>query len=332
MDGALLSRFPHLSWLPMTFSLRANTGATGIHMESVAHSLSMTLSGQHSVRWIHRGHEQAWKESPGSVHFRPCNGEWQDFVIHSAESGDVLAFLIPPHHLEEMASLEGVRRNQEYRRFLVDNDTILQRSMLTLSKYWAFPEEVVGGADEAARTLLLRITELTGGSKPDWHDDESVFEPRVLRYLVEFIDEHIRIAPTLSDMALLVGLSPSHFAKKFRQSTGLSLHRFVNRRRVVRSLETLKDQSQPLSHIAFDLGFSSQSHFTHIFSGLTGMTPAKYQKRFRRTVGCCGLSTTPSPPPAPPIYCHKAPEPAHQQVPCPPTSNPRHLVRRGSPE
>ena len=103
--------------------------------------------------------------------------------------------------------------------------------------------------------------------------------------LVEEIDANLKSTPSLSAMALRVGLSPSHFAKKFRQSTGLSLHRFVNRRRILASLETLRGQSQPLAHVALDLGFSSQSHFTRIFSGLTGMTPAKYQKQFRRTVG-----------------------------------------------
>ena len=83
---------------------------------------------------------------------------------------------------------------------------------------------------------------------------------------------------------MLAGLSPSHFAKKFRQSTGLSLNRFVNRRRIIHSLETLKADAS-LASIALDLGFSSQSHFTRLFSGLTGMTPAKYQKGVKRTVG-----------------------------------------------
>jgi AraC-like DNA-binding protein len=40
----------------------------------------------------------------------------------------------------------------------------------------------------------------------------------------------------------------------------------------------LKDDSNPLSSIALDLGFSSQSHFTRLFSKHTGITP----QRFRR--------------------------------------------------
>jgi len=138
--------------------------------------------------------------------------------------------------------------------------------------------------DEVARRLVLRLAQLSGCVTPDWHNDASVFDRRTLLNLVDYIDDHLRIAPSLADMALLAGMSPSHFAKKFRQSTGLSLGRFINQRRILRSLEILKTDS-PLVSIALDLGFSSQSHFTRVFSGLSGLTPARYRKQVRQIVG-----------------------------------------------
>ena len=108
-----------------------------------------------------------------------------------------------------------------------------------------------------------------------------------MRHLVDYIDDHLRIPPVLGDVAMLVGLSPSHFAKKFRQSSGVSLGRFMNQRRVQRALDVLKTNSSSLASIALDLGFSSQSHLTRLFSGLTGMTPAKYRKYFKVTMGEC---------------------------------------------
>jgi AraC family transcriptional regulator len=98
-------------------------------------------------------------------------------------------------------------------------------------------------------------------------------------------EAHLRLAPTLSAMAIVAALSPSHFARKFRHSTGFSLQRFINRRRVSASVPLLQANTDTLAGIAHDLGFSSQAHFTHLFSTLTGMTPAKYRKQFRRTVG-----------------------------------------------
>jgi AraC family transcriptional regulator len=73
-------------------------------------------------------------------------------------------------------------------------------------------------------------------------------------------------------------MSPSHFAKKFQQSAGLSLQRFVNRRRLQAAMTMLQTGSTPLSQVALALGFSSQSHFTRLFGEMTGMTPARFRK------------------------------------------------------
>ncbi|MFM7033630.1 MAG: helix-turn-helix domain-containing protein [Planctomycetia bacterium] len=258
-------------------------------MRSVAHSVSMTVTGRHSVRWICRGRERAWIEHPGTVHFRPCDGLWQDFLIHAVESGDVTAFFMPSSHLDEIARSEAIDGGVEWGRALLPNDAILQRSMLTLSACRTSLGEEGGRADEAARRLVLRLVEIACGKKPEWHDDASVFDRNDLARLIDYVDAHLRGAPSLNDMALRVGLSPSHFAKKFRQSTGLSLHRFINRRRILRSLDMLKRPSQSLAGVSLDLGFSSQSHFTRLFSGLTGITPAKYRKQYTRAIGSMPL-------------------------------------------
>jgi AraC-like DNA-binding protein len=54
---------------------------------------------------------------------------------------------------------------------------------------------------------------------------------------------------------------------------------------ILASIPPLQANSDSLTGIALDLGFSSQSHFTRLFSEMSGMTPAKYRKQFRRTVG-----------------------------------------------
>jgi len=141
----------------------------------------------------------------------------------------------------------------------------------------------VGRTDEAARCLVLRLAELMGVGRPDWHADSSVFDRRQLAGMVDYIDTHLKLAPTLGEMGTRAGLSSSHFAKKFRTSTGLSLHRFINRRRIRASFNLLRAGAPSLAGVALDLGFSSQSHFTRLFSDLTGMTPAKYRKQCCRT-------------------------------------------------
>ena len=49
------------------------------------------------------------------------------------------------------------------------------QTMLALSSCSSSPNEHLGRADEAARRLVLRLVELSGGDTPDWQDDESLF-------------------------------------------------------------------------------------------------------------------------------------------------------------
>ena len=294
LDGARLSQFPQLTWLRFSVTGDPTGRPVTVNLNGACHVLSLTTAGHHSVRWITRGRERHWCEGVGTSHFLPADDEHHTFLTKRSTDFISRVLLLPREHFHDCLATEGCDPPSDTRRLLMHDDVTLQDCFSRLFAHDATEKAAHGGpSEESARRLILRITELAGGGKPDWHDDESVFEARELRYVVGFIDEHLQLAPTLNDVGLLVGLSPSHFAKKFRQSTGLSFHRFVNRRRILASLVTLKEQSRLIAHVAHDLGFSSQSHFTHVFSDLTGMTPAKYQKQFRRTVGVAWASNHP---------------------------------------
>lgn len=54
-------------------------------------------------------------------------------------------------------------------------------------------------------------------------------------------------------------------------------------RRIRLAMVMLHDDSRSLAQLSLDLGFSSQSHFTRLFSGLTGMSPRRFQRRQARS-------------------------------------------------
>lgn len=286
MDGARLSRFPHLSWLAFDVAGGPSADPLTVDLQGVCHVISLTARGGHDVRWIVRGRERRWEESAGAIHFLPADDAHHTFLTRMSADCLSRVLLLPRRHLADFARSEGCGPLREPRRFLLNHDSTLQAAIDRLSVTARLGRDTDDGpADEAARRLVLRIVELFGGGTPDWADDTSVFGRKALGTLVEYIDAHLRETITAEDLATRVGMSPSHFARKFRQSTGLSLYRFVNRRRIVMSLARLKGDGVPLADLSVRLGFSSQSHFTRLFSALTGMTPAKYRKRFRPTIG-----------------------------------------------
>ena len=286
MGAPPLAPFPHHSWLGHWEHVPADEPLVVIHRRQVAHCLMYLPAGRIFVRSLHRGHQGNHDIAGGSVSFLPADGHRRTLVGEHNPAHDYFTLLIPQRAVGLFAESEGtVGTLDDLQCFVSPADAVLRWCMERLSVLPSGIREQQLRKDEAARRLLFRLHELGGGGVPDWHADGSVFERAEMQQYVDYIDAHLRLAPTLSAMALLAALSPSHFAKMFRQSTGFSLQRFINRRRVLASIPLLQTNSDTLAGISHDLGFASQSHFTHIFSEMSGMTPAKYRKQFRRTVG-----------------------------------------------
>lgn len=286
MKALQLAPFPHHTWIGYWEHIPDDEPLVVIHRQQVVHSLMYLATGRILVQALHGGRENKYSVAKGAVSYSPADGEKRSFVGEHNPAHDFFTLLIPPQAAVSMAeSEELVWTLQNLPCFVSKDDKVLQWCMKRLAVHPSRARDAEIRKDEAARRLLFHLQRLSNGGVPTWHLDESVFDRRALEQYVEYIDTHLQLTPTLEKMGLLAGLSPSHFAKKFRQSTGFSLQRFVNRRRVLSSIPVLQSNAMTLAEVGLDLGFSSQSHFTRVFSELTGMTPAKFRKQFRRTVG-----------------------------------------------
>lgn len=78
---------------------------------------------------------------------------------------------------------------------------------------------------------------------------------------------------TLTEIAREVAVSPFNLARIFREQTGLPIHRYLTQLRLRTSLERLSESMTDLTSLALDLGFSSHSHFTHVFRREFHKTP-----------------------------------------------------------
>jgi AraC family transcriptional regulator len=87
----------------------------------------------------------------------------------------------------------------------------------------------------------------------------------------------------VADLAAVACMSPAHFARSFKATTGLRPHEFVSRRRLDLAKRLLADDHRSVSEIALSTSFSSQSNFARAFRGATGMTPRDYRARRLRT-------------------------------------------------
>jgi len=106
--------------------------------------------------------------------------------------------------------------------------------------------------------------------------------PRSQRLVLAHIEAHLDSPITVEALARIAGLSPKHFSCAFRQSLGLSPHRYVVRQRIHRAAQLLADQALPTVQIAQAVGFADQSHLSRCFVRIMGCTPSSYRRSLGR--------------------------------------------------
>jgi AraC-like DNA-binding protein len=78
-------------------------------------------------------------------------------------------------------------------------------------------------------------------------------------------------------VAAVAHVSPAHFSRSFRTVFGETPHRYLQRRRVERSMFLLRETDRSVTDICFDVGFMSLGTFSRTFRAIVGETPSGYR-------------------------------------------------------
>ncbi|MGH6939651.1 helix-turn-helix domain-containing protein [Hypericibacter sp.] len=103
--------------------------------------------------------------------------------------------------------------------------------------------------------------------------------PQQLRRAQSLMLGHLGSDISLSRLAAECGLSVTHFSRAFRQSTGITPHRWLQARRIDMAMTLLRLGERTLPEIAIDCGFADQSHFTKVFCKHTGVSPGRWRRQ-----------------------------------------------------
>ena len=132
-------------------------------------------------------------------------------------------------------------------------------------------------AEMLANVLAIHLLKHNSASQHTLRVPSGQLPKHILRRAIEFINDSLNRNITLAEIGAQVQMSPYHFARLFKQSTGLAPHQYVLDVRINRAKTLLSETSLPLAEIAYRLGFASQSHFTALFRRLTSTTPNAYR-------------------------------------------------------
>jgi AraC family transcriptional regulator len=98
-----------------------------------------------------------------------------------------------------------------------------------------------------------------------------------LRKIEDYVHAHIAESISIETLAELAELSPFHFSRVFKQTTGMTPLQFVTRERMLRARQLIRETSRSLIEIALEVGYTSPSHFAQVFRRAVGMAPTQFR-------------------------------------------------------
>jgi AraC-like DNA-binding protein len=171
-----------------------------------------------------------------------------------------------------------------------------ERKMRRFDSQIGFDNAALAMAVKSLRTELTRTDELSNLYIESWaiqalvllhrlfDEDQHQSKVRLTRNeiskVVEFMEASIARNITLECIAALVGLSPRHFRRLFRASTGVGPNEMFTNMRLERAARDLRDSQKNVTEISLDCGFSQSQHLATAFRRKFGLTPTEFRRNF----------------------------------------------------
>ncbi|WP_299654966.1 AraC family transcriptional regulator [uncultured Tateyamaria sp.] len=218
---------------------------------------------------------------PSTYVFLPANGERE---IHAVRSGWSVQMIFGTDDLTQMLQSIFEMRDTKPSAWTAHaihhaEDASMVGIAQAIAGVWrkrlALPDR--DQLDAAARLLVMRLaynlTVVAHVNLRAKNQNASRFQA-VLDHIAQNLPDRM----SLDELASIANLSPYHFARVFRDTMGHSPHQYIKLQRVAVAKQMLKRSDEPIAAIAYDCGFSSQSHMTDVFKKTLGVTPGILRK------------------------------------------------------
>jgi AraC family transcriptional regulator len=186
-------------------------------------------------------------------------------------------------HSQAQAKLHQPEPNGEDNRTALVSDPVVRHLRACLQTARAQPSKMCSSCldhlETAVQAYLRQTHSVIPLSPPVARGGLAPWQlRRAKEMLISRLDEPI----SLAELARACKLSPSHFARAFRQTTGQPPHRWLMEQRIEKAKQLLVDTTLSLAQIAQRCGFADQSHFTRVFAQLVQSSPGQWRRHWRR--------------------------------------------------
>ncbi len=238
--------------------------------------LHLQLTGNDDMEWWTEGRHGVEKTAPGSLILLPPGTRdrlrWQG-------SSDRLILSLEPDRLVHLAEELHPGSPAEFTCLWSLKDPSLQHLVSEMgreaSEGWPLGSLYADLLGAGLSSQLLRRHVANPVPAPEMKTELPM--PR-LRHAMEYMTANLHKDLRLEQIARELNLSPFHFARVFRNTTGQTPYQYLLDQRMDRAKYFLKHHNLPVQEIAAMTGFSSSANFVRAFRQKVGVTPGAWRQ------------------------------------------------------
>jgi AraC family transcriptional regulator len=204
----------------------------------------------------------------------------REFVWHHrSKPSEYISLALDPALLTQIAVENGLSASTEVQyRAIFQDPTILHVAQLLKAE--VLSGGLAGNLYVESLRNLLAVHLLRNHTKSIIQPKVEVFalEGLKLKQLKDYIEDRLTENLSIATLASLIPMSQFHFARAFKAAVGEPPHRYIMQRRIDRAKMLLSIGQLSVAEVAYQTGFSSQSHFTAQFRKAIGMTPKQFRE------------------------------------------------------
>lgn len=238
------------------------------------HILSINIGSARKVERRIDGQLQRERFLTGDVAVYPAG---IDYTLRWEQESEFILIGIDPSLLKQNAIALLETETVELKLLLATQDPLIHSMALVLKAELEASQP--GGqmyAEAIAQTLAIHLLRNYSVRKmPSKIATVEGLPKHKLHQIIDYVHTSLQGDLSLSAMATVIGMSPYHFSRLFKQSTGMTPYQYVIRYRLERAKELLQHSNLTIAQIAYMTGFSNQSHFTQQFKRQYQKTPQK---------------------------------------------------------
>jgi AraC-like DNA-binding protein len=202
------------------------------------------------------------------------------YTVHIPDAFDAVSFRVSQASLDAKARELGHSSAPDLSEpFLAASDKVMFHLSHALLPALERPSEVNAlFAGHVYEAVTLHLLGSLAGLQPRNTKRVGRLAPWQQQRAMDLLLADLRQAVSLAELASECGLSPSHFARAFRNSVGLPPHQWLLHQRIAHAKSLLERPNVTLSETALACGFADQSHFTRVFRRIVGLSPAAWRR------------------------------------------------------